>query len=93
MSVDCCADEQTLSTFGQVVAKCQSWIFSFLEGNILSDNYGDQISSGSESTEDVDNDRQNIIVSVLFLLHIAVVVFFLARHCSPRGAPGGASYY
>ncbi len=72
----CCGDEDnTATTLGAVNGKIFSWLDSISRGSLW-----------SESSDEEDNeDRQNVIVSVLFLLHVCVVFFFLAHHCTPRG--------
>ena len=88
--MDCCSgnEEQTASTFSLIFNKIQVWIFSVLNGDFLNHNQ-------KESDKDADSeDTQNIVVSVLFLIHVTVVFFFLAHHCTPRGvAQGRTNYY
>ena len=70
MMISCCdnEDEQTASTFGDIFDKAQDWIIQVITGTP---------NAGEEST-------QNVIVSILFLVHITIVFCFLAHHCSTR---------
>ena len=66
-TIDCCGSEdQNSSTFGQIVSKCQSWIFTILNGDIFSRTDG-----SVENTENLNENEetQNVIVSILFLIH------------------------
>ena len=77
MLISCCdnEDEQTASTFGNIFDKAQDWIIQVINGG--NPNAG-------EGT-------QNVIVSILFLVHITIVFCFLAHHCSTR--VNRANYY
>ena len=75
----CCEnEEQTASTFGQMFGKCQALLNYFLEGDIF--NF-----SNFAITDKDDDSNQNVIVTILFVVHIAFVFCFLAHHCTPRG--------
>ena len=85
--MDCCGnEEQNASTFGLIFAKIQAWIFSILNGDILNP---DLDSTEKENVEET----HNVVVSILFVIHITVVFFFLAHHCTPRGVAQGRTNY
>ena len=71
--MDCCSGEDSTPENPSTFSQ----IVSKIQETLVSILNGDFQSS---------EDSNNVIVSVLFFVHITVVVIFLAHHCSSRGA-------
>lgn len=84
MDLECCSGDsgETPGTFGQIASKAQNWIVQLLNGDLFKDK-------GSDN----EDEAQNVIVSILFLVHVTVVFFFLAHHCTARGGTVGRANF
>ena len=90
--MDCCGEDSSTvsvsvqqSTFAQIFNRIHSLVYSILDGSILKED------SEANNDPSVKEERHEAIVSLLFILHVTVVFFFIAHHCTPRAR--GASFH
>ena len=90
--MDCCGDDSSTvsvrvqvqqSTFAQIFNRIHSLVYSILDGSILNEEL--------EADPNMKQERHEAIVSLLFILHLTVVFFFIAHHCTPQAR--GASFH